>query len=68
MDVEKTLKDLVALGLHKGEKYGEGHAAYALGYVESAVRSAMGRLSPRQQKIVLEDIQSFIEWERGKAK
>lgn len=66
MEVEKTLKELVALGLTKGEKYGEGHAAYALGYVESAVRMAIQRLPAKQQKIVLEDLQRSIEW--GKAK
>lgn len=62
MEVEKTLKELVALGLTKGEKYGEGHAAYALGYVESAVRTAISRLPAKQQQIVLDDLRASIAW------
>ena len=61
MDIEKTLKELVALGLTKGEKYGHGaSSAFALGYLRQAVESAILRLPAKQQKIVLDDLKHAI--------
>lgn len=62
MDIEKTLKELVELGLHKGDKYGDGRVSYALGYFEASVRNAILRLPAKHQKAVLDDLQAAIAW------
>ena len=62
MQVNQAIEALIEHAKNKGERYGEGQCAFALGYVGSAIESALRHLSDKQRAKFTEEIMAHIAW------